>query len=277
MVRNCFTVDVEEWFHVCGVGGPLACEHWNDLPGRVEQTTRDLLDLVDACGVRGTFFVLTWNAERHPDIVRRIVAAGHEIASHGYAHRLIYEQTPETFRDDITRAKATLEDITGTAVLGYRAPSASVTPRSLWALDVLLDVGLRYDSSIFPIRDTLYGLPDADRFPHVIRRRDGRELLEFPLATTRLFGRNVPLAGGGWLRVFPYRYTRWAMRRVNREGHPAVAFVHPWELDPEQPRMRTAGRRGFSTHYVGLRGTYGKLRRLFRDFRFAPLRDVLGL
>ena len=227
--------------------------------------------------MHGTFFVLTWNAERHPDIVRRIVAAGHEIASHGYAHRLIYEQTPETFRDDITRAKATLEDITGTAVLGYRAPSASVTPRSLWALDVLLDVGLRYDSSIFPIRDTLYGLPDADRFPHVIRRRDGRELLEFPLATTRLFGRNVPLAGGGWLRVFPYRYTRWAMRRVNREGHPAVAFVHPWELDPEQPRMRTAGRRGFSTHYVGLRGTYGKLRRLFRDFRFAPLRDVLGL
>ena len=142
---------------------------------------------------------------------------------------------------------------------------------------MLLDVGLRYDSSIFPIRDTLYGLPDADRFPHVIRRRDGRELLEFPLATTRLFGRNVPLAGGGWLRVFPYRYTRWAMRRVNREGHPAVAFVHPWEVDPEQPRMRTAGRRGFSTHYVGLRGTYGKLRRLFRDFRFAPLRDVLGL
>src|SRR5947207_598914 len=118
---------------------------------------------------------------------------------------------------------------------------------------------------------------NTDRFPHVIRRRDGRELLEFPLATTRLFGRNVPLAGGGWLRVFPYRYTRWAMRRVNREGHPAVAFVHPWELDPEQPRMRTAGRRGFSTHYVGLRGTYGKLRRLFRDFRFAPLRDVLGL
>src|SRR5438270_54503 len=126
--------------------------------------------------------------------------------------------------------------------------------------------GLRYASAIFPLRAPRYALPDADRFPHVIRRRDGRELLEFPLATTRLFGRNVPLAGGGWLRVFPYRYTRWAMRRVNREGHPAVAFVHPWEVDPEQPRMRTAGRRGFSTHYVGLRGTYGKLRRLFRDF-----------
>jgi len=274
---NAFSVDVEDWYQVADFDAVVGFADWDRYESRVARNTDRILALCDEVGVRGTFFVLTWNAERHPDIVRRIVAAGHEIASHGYAHRLIYEQTPETFRDDITRAKATLEDITGTAVLGYRAPSASVTPRSLWALDVLLDVGLRYDSSIFPIRDTLYGLPDADRFPHVIRRRDGRELLEFPLATTRLFGRNVPLACGGWLRVFPYRYTRWAMRRVNREGHPAVAFVHPWELDPEQPRMRTAGRRGFSTHYVGLRGTYGKLRRLFRDFRFAPLRDVLGL
>ena len=274
---NAFSVDVEDWYQVADFDAVVGFADWDRYESRVARNTDRILALCDEVGVRGTFFVLTWNAERHPEIVRRIVAAGHEIASHGYAHRLIYEQTPETFRDDITRAKATLEDITGTAVLGYRAPSASVTPRSLWALDVLLDVGLRYDSSIFPIRDTLYGLPDADRFPHVIRRRDGRELLEFPLATTRLFGRNVPLAGGGWLRVFPYRYTRWAMRRVNREGHPAVAFVHPWELDPEQPRMRTAGRRGFSTHYVGLRGTYGKLRRLFRDFRFAPLRDVLGL
>ena len=274
---NAFSVDVEDWYQVADFDAVVGFADWDRHESRVARNTDRILALCDEAGVRGTFFVLTWNAERHPEIVRRIAAAGHEIASHGYAHRLIYEQTPETFRDDITRAKATLEDITGTAVLGYRAPSTSVTPRSLWALDVLLDVGLRYDSSIFPIRDTLYGLPDADRFPHVIRRRDGRELLEFPLATTRLFGRNVPLAGGGWLRVFPYRYTRWAMRRVNREGHPAVAFVHPWEVDPEQPRMRTAGRRGFSTHYVGLRGTYGKLRRLFRDFRFAPLRDVLGL
>jgi len=274
---NAFSVDVEDWYQVADFDAVVGFADWDRHESRVARNTDRILALCDEAGVRGTFFVLTWNAERHPEIVRRIAAAGHEIASHGYAHRLIYEQTPETFRDDITRAKATLEDITGTAVLGYRAPSTSVTPRSLWALDVLLDVGLRYDSSIFPIRDTLYGLPDADRFPHVIRRRDGRELLEFPLATTRLFGRNVPLAGGGWLRVFPYRYTRWALRRVNREGHPAVAFVHPWEVDPEQPRMRTAGRRGFSTHYVGLRGTYGKLRRLFRDFRFAPLRDVLGL
>ena len=274
---NAFSVDVEDWYQVADFDAVVGFADWDRYESRVARNTDRILALCDEAGVHGTFFVLTWNAERHPEIVRRIAAAGHEIASHGYAHRLIYEQTPETFRDDITRAKATLEDITGAAVLGYRAPSTSVTPRSLWALDVLLDVGLRYDSSIFPIRDTLYGLPDADRFPHVIRRRDGRELLEFPLATTRLFGRNVPLAGGGWLRVFPYRYTRWAMRRVNREGHPAVAFVHPWEVDPEQPRMRTAGRRGFSTHYVGLRGTYGKLRRLFRDFRFAPLRDVLGL
>ncbi len=274
---NAFSVDVEDWYQVADFDAVVGFADWDRHESRVARNTDRILALCDEAGVRGTFFVLTWNAERHPEIVRRIAAAGHEIASHGYAHRLIYEQTPETFRDDITRAKATLEDITGTAVLGYRAPSASVTPRSLWALDVLLDVGLRYDSSIFPIRDTLYGLPDADRFPHVIRRRDGRELLEFPLATTRLFGRNVPLAGGGWLRVFPYRYTRWAMRRVNREGHPAVAFVHPWEVDPEQPRMRTAGRRGFSTHYVGLRGTYGKLRRLFQEnHRTSSAREARG-
>src|SRR5207245_2140281 len=205
---NAFSVDVEDWYQVADFDAVVGFADWDRHESRVARNTDRILALCDEAGVRGTFFVLTWNAERHPEIVRRIAAAGHEIASHGYAHRLIYEQTPETFRDDITRAKATLEDITGTAVLGYRAPSASVTPRSLWALDVLLDVGLRYDSSIFPIRDTLSG---------------------------------------------------------------------PWELDPEQPRMRTAGRRGFSTHYVGLRGTYGKLRRLFRDFRFAPLRDVLGL
>jgi len=274
---NGFSVDVEDWYQVADFDAVVAFADWDRYESRVARNTERILALLDEAGIKATFFVLTWNAERHPDIVRRIAAAGHEIASHGYAHRLIYEQTPETFRADVSRAKATLEDIVGRPVLGYRAPSFSVTGRSLWALDVLLECGFRYDSSVFPIRDALYGLPAAERFPHVIHRENGRELLEFPITTTRLFGRNLPLGGGGWLRVFPYAYMRWGMRRVNREGHPAVVFIHPWEVDPEQPRMRTAGQRGFSTHYVGLRRTQAKLRRLFRDFRFGPMRDVLGL
>ncbi|TMA55126.1 MAG: DUF3473 domain-containing protein [Deltaproteobacteria bacterium] len=274
---NGFSVDVEDWYQVADFDAVVAFSNWDRYESRVARNTDRILALLDEAGVTGTFFILTWNAERHPDVVRRIAAAGHEIASHGYAHRLIYEQTPETFRADISRAKATLEDIVGTPVLGYRAPSLSLTGRSLWALDVLLECGFRYDSSVFPIRDALYGLPTAERFPHVIHRENGRELVEFPITTTRLLGRNLPLGGGGWLRVFPYAYMRWGMRRVNREGQPAVVFIHPWEVDPEQPRMRTAGRRGFSTHYVGLGGTQAKLRRLFRDFRFGPMRDVLGL
>jgi len=274
---NGFSVDVEDWYQVADFDAVVAFADWDRYESRVGRNTDRILALLDEVGVKGTFFVLTWNAERHPEIVRRIAAAGHEVASHGYAHRLIYEQTPETFRADVSRAKATLEAITGTAVLGYRAPSFSVTGRSAWALAVLLECGYAYDSSVFPIRDALYGLPTAERFPHVIHRRDGRALWEFPITTTRLAGRNLPLGGGGWLRVFPYRYMRWGMRRVNREGQPAVVFVHPWEVDPEQPRMRTAGRRGFSTHYVGLRGTEAKLHRVLRDFRFAPIREVLGL
>jgi len=275
---NGFSVDVEDWYQVADFEAVVGLPNWDRYESRVAQNTERVLGLLDEAGIRGTFFVLTWNAERQPEIVRRIAAAGHEVASHGYAHRLIYEQTPDAFREDITRAKGILEDLTGTAVLGYRAPSFSITARSLWALDVLIDAGFRYDSSVFPVRDSLYGLPDAQRFPYVICERGGRQLVEFPITTTRAFGRNLPLGGGGYLRMLPYRYMAWGMRRVNQdEGQPAVVYVHPWEVDPEQPRMRTAGRRGFSTHYVGLRGTEAKLRRLLREFRFAPLRDVLEL
>lgn len=275
---NAFSVDVEDWYQVADFDAVVARDAWDRYESRVAANTDRVLGILDDAGVKATFFVLTWNAERHPEIVRRIAAQGHEIASHGYGHRLIYEQTPDTFRDDVARAKRILEDLTGTPVLGYRAPSLSITGKSLWALDVLLECGYRYDSSVFPIRDTLYGLPNAERFPHVIHRANGRELVEFPVTTLRLFGRNLPLGGGGWLRVFPYRYMQLGMRRVNRAEHrPTVVFIHPWEVDPEQPRLETAGRRGFSTHYVGLARTESKVRRLLRDFRFAPLRDVLNL
>jgi polysaccharide deacetylase family protein (PEP-CTERM system associated) len=275
---NGFSVDVEDWYQVADFEAVVGFAAWDRYESRVLQNTERILTLLDEAHVKGTFFVLTWNAERHPEVVRRIAAAGHEVACHGYAHRLIYEQSPEAFRDDVSRAKRTLEDLTGTPVLGYRAPSFSITARSLWALDVLLDCGFRYDSSVFPVKDSLYGLPDARRFPFVIRERDGRGLVEFPITTTRAFGRNLPLGGGGYLRMLPYQYMAWGMRRVNRtEGQPAVVYVHPWEVDPGQPRMRTAGRRGFSTHYVGLAATEAKLRRLLGEFRFAPLRDVLGV
>jgi polysaccharide deacetylase family protein (PEP-CTERM system associated) len=275
---NAFSVDVEDWYQVADFDAVIPFAEWDRYESRVRRNTERILGLLDEAGVKGTFFVLTWNAERHPDIVRGIRGRGHEIATHGYAHRIVYEQTPEEFRADVERAKKTLEDLTGEPVLGYRAPSFSFTARSLWAPDVLLDLGFRYDSSVFPIRDTLYGLPDAARFPYVLRERDGRRLVEFPITTTPLLGRNLPLGGGGYLRLLPYAYMRWGMRRVNRsEGQPALVYVHPWEIDPGQPRVRTAGKRGFSSHYVSLGRTEGKIRRLLRDFRFAPLRDLLDL
>jgi polysaccharide deacetylase family protein (PEP-CTERM system associated) len=276
--QNAFTVDVEDWYQVADFDAVIPFDDWDRYESRVFRNTDRVLALLDEAGVKGTFFVLTWNAERHPEIVRRIAAQGHEVATHGYAHRIVYEQTPEQFRADVARAKKTLEDIIGEPVLGYRAPSFSFTIKSLWAPDVLLDLGLRYDSSIFPVKDALYGLPDADRFPYVLRERDGKKLIEFPITTTPFLGRNLPLGGGGYLRLLPYLYMRWGMRRVNRgEGRSALVYVHPWELDPEQPRLKTAGKRGFSSHYVNLASTESKLKRLLRDFRFVPMRDLLDL
>jgi polysaccharide deacetylase family protein (PEP-CTERM system associated) len=276
--QNAFTVDVEDWYQVADFDAVIPFGDWDRYESRVLRNTERVLALLDEAGVKGTFFVLTWNAERHPEIVRTIAAQGHEVATHGYAHRIVYDQTPEEFRADVARAKKTLEDIVGEPVLGYRAPSFSFTTKSLWAPDVLLDLGLRYDSSIFPVKDALYGLPDADRFPYVLRERDGRKLIEFPITTTPFLGRNLPLGGGGYLRLLPYLYMRWGMRRVNRgEGKSALVYVHPWELDPEQPRLKTAGKRGFSSHYVNLASTESKLKRLLRDFRFVPMRDLLDL
>jgi polysaccharide deacetylase family protein (PEP-CTERM system associated) len=275
---NAFTVDVEDWYQVADFDAVIPFTEWDRCESRVLRNTERVLALLDEADVKGTFFVLTWNAERFPEVVRRIAAGGHEIATHGYAHRIVYEQTPEEFRADVARAKKTLEDLTGEPIVGYRAPSFSFTTKSLWAPDVLLDLGFRYDSSVFPVRDALYGLPDAARFPYLLRERDGRRLVEFPITTTPLFGRNLPLGGGGYLRLLPYHYMRWGMRRVNRgEGQPALVYIHPWELDPEQPRMKTAGKRGFSSHYVNLRTTEAKVRRLLRDFAFAPMRDLLDV
>jgi polysaccharide deacetylase family protein (PEP-CTERM system associated) len=274
---NAFSVDVEDWYQVSDFESVVEFSAWDRFESRVARNTERVLGVLDQHGVKGSFFVLTWNAERHPAIVRRIADAGHEIASHGYRHRLIYEQSRAEFRDDVLRSKKILEDLVGQPIWGYRAPSFSLTAKSLWALDVLLECGFRYDSSIFPVTDRLYGIPNARRFPFVIRAEGGRDLVEFPMSTARALGRNWPLGGGAYLRLLPYGYLRWGIRRVNGEGQPALVYIHPWELDPGQPRIRAAGKRGVSTHYINLNRTEGRLRRLLRDFSFTRVRDVLRL
>jgi polysaccharide deacetylase family protein (PEP-CTERM system associated) len=213
-VVNAMTIDVEDYFHVSAFDGLVSRDRWDQLESRVCANTERLLGLFSEQGVTATFFVLGWVAERFPDLVSRIAGLGHEVASHGYGHRLIYEQTRDAFREDVRRAKDILESLTGKRVDGYRAPSYSITPQSLWALDVLLGEGHRYDASIFPIRHDRYGIPSSPRHPHVVRRENG-SLVEAPGSTVRIGGMNLPVAGGGYFRILPYAWTQWGIRRLN--------------------------------------------------------------
>jgi polysaccharide deacetylase family protein (PEP-CTERM system associated) len=273
-VLNAMSVDVEDYFQVSAFDAVVPRNAWERFESRVEANTDRLLRLFDECGVKATFFVLGWVADRHPALVSRIAAAGHEIASHGYGHRLIYEQSPDDFREDVRRAKAVLEDASGMKVLGYRAPSFSVTRRSLWALDVLLGEGYHYDASIFPVHHDRYGIPDAPREIHRIVR-DGGALLEVPPSTVRLLGANLPVAGGGYFRLLPFWWTRWGIDRVNRvERRPVVFYLHPWEVDPDQPRLRASALSRFR-HYRNLDETEPRLRALCRRFSFTTVAHVL--
>lgn len=275
-VGNAMSVDVEDYFHVSVFERTVPRSSWSDLHSRVVANTERLLDLFDEFSVRSTFFVLGWVAEREPALVRRICARGHELASHGYGHQLVYDLTPEAFRADVRRAKQLLEDASGQAVAGYRAPSFSVTERSLWALDVLIDEGHTYDASIFPIRHDRYGIPDAPRHAHRIERTNGRALFEVPGSTVRVGPTNLPVAGGGYFRILPYAWTRWGIARLNRvERRPAIFYIHPWEIDPEQPRL-PASALGRFRHYRNLDKTIGRLRSLLTDFRFGTVADVLS-
>lgn len=274
-VVNAMSIDVEDYFHVSAFDGIVPRSEWAKMESRVTRNTERLLDIFREHGVRSTFFVLGWVAERHPGLVRAIADAGHEIASHGYAHRLIYDQTLTAFRDDVRRAKALLEDACGRHVIGYRAPSYSITPRSLWALDVLLEEGYQYDSSIFPIRHDRYGIPVSARRPYLIPRDRG-ELVEVPGSTTKMGPLNLPVAGGGYFRIFPYWWTRWGISRVNRlERRPAIFYLHPWEIDPDQPRLK-AGRLSRFRHYRNLQHTEARLRQLVTDFKFDALDRVVA-
>ncbi len=273
-VANAMTVDVEDWFQVQAFAGTLPRDQWEILPRRVEANTDAFLEMFARAGVHATFFTLGWVADRHPALVRRIVAAGHELASHGYAHRLAHEQTPADFRDDVGRARRILEDVGGVAVAGYRAPTFSINTRNPWAFDVLADEGYTYSSSIFPIRHDLYGMPDAPRVPH---RVAGGRLLEIPMTTVRLGGRNLPCAGGGYFRLLPYALFRAGLKRVNRsEGACGIFYTHPWEIDPGQPRVEAAPRMAKFRHYLNIGRTAGRIRQLLRDFAWDRVDKVFS-
>lgn len=268
---NALTIDVEDYFQVSALAPYIPRDQWDSIPCRVEANVDRILALLERHEARATFFTLGWVAERHPQVVRRIVAGGHELASHGYAHLRATEQSPELFLADIRLAKAVLEDVGGVEVAGYRAPSFSIGEANPWALDCILEAGYRYSSSIYPVKHDHYGVPDAPRFPY--RSRDG--LLELPLTTVRWLDRNWPASGGGFFRLLPYGVSRRLIERVNRvDGKPAIFYVHPWEIDPEQPRVAGTNARTRFRHYVNLHRTEQRLGRLLQDFRWGRMDQV---
>lgn len=277
MLENAFSVDVEDYFQVAALADAVSRSDWAELESRVERNTQDLLELLRRYQVKATFFVLGWVAERYPGLVREIEALGHELGAHGYDHRPVNEQARDEFRADVRRSKRILEDIAGAEVIGYRAPTYSIVGDTLWALDILLEEGYRYDSSIFPILHDRYGIPNATRFPGVVNTVSGSSLLEFPISTVRILGTNLPFVGGGYLRHFPMRYILWGIRRVNVvERQPVILYVHPWEIDPDQPSMPVGPLNRFR-HYRNLDQTQQRLELLLDRFQFTPVRKVLGL
>ena len=274
-IPNALTVDVEDYFHVAALAPSIQRDSWISRESRVVGNTQKLLAIFEEFDVRGTFFVLGWVAERYPQLVRDIAAHGHEIACHGYSHRLVYEQSPQEFYQETHRAKNLLQEITGSAVLGYRAASYSIVRESLWALDILVELGFVYDSSIFPVRHDRYGIPDAERAPHRMATPTGKSIVEWPLATARILGFRLPVAGGGYFRLLPYWLSRWGLASINRrELRPFVFYLHPWEIDPAQPRVSASWLSRFR-HYTNLGKCEERLRRLLAEFRFSTARDGL--
>ncbi len=272
-MKNALTIDVEDYFQVSAFAPYIRREDWDCLPCRVERNVDVILALLDDADTQATFFTLGWIAERYPQVVRRIVDSGHELASHGYGHERASDLAPGAFREDIVRAKHLLEDLGGVAVRGYRAPSFSINGNNAWAMDELQDAGYAYSSSIYPVRHDHYGMPDAPRFPYRPRGENG--ILELPPTTVPLFGRNLPAAGGGWFRLLPYEVSRWMLRRVNvSERAPCMFYFHPWEIDAEQPRPQGLSTRTRFRHYVNLQRMPGRLRQLLTDFAWDRVDSV---
>lgn len=270
-ITNAFTCDVEDYFQVSALAQHFPREGWDAVPCRVERNVDRILALLDGHGARGTFFTLGWIAERFPQLIRRIADNGHEVASHGYGHERASAMTPEAFTADIRLAKAVLEDITGQGVSGYRAPSFSIGTNNLWAHDCIAEAGYAYSSSVYPVKHDHYGIPGAPRFPW--RLESG--LMEVPVTTLRAFGRNWPAGGGGFFRLLPYLVSRWQIARVNAaDKRPAIFYFHPWEIDPEQPRVREATAKTRFRHYINLERTESRLDRLLSDFAWGRADEV---
>lgn len=270
---NAMSVDLEDWFCVYNLSGAIPRKRWDDCESRVGANTRRLLELFAKHDVRATFFVLGWIAERHPGLIAEISERGHEIATHGYSHTMLTELSPLEFEEDLKKALAVTQKSTRDPIVGFRAPSFSLTSRTMWALDVLSRHGIRYDSSVYPVaHHPDYGIPDAELSIHQITD----SVTEFPLGCAELFGARVPCSGGGYFRMMPYPATRWLLERCNRQGRPFVFYIHPWEIDPGQPRVPAPALKRFR-HYINLDKTHDRLDRLLGSFRFTSIRDILHL
>ena len=273
-IKNALTIDVEDYFHVAALASSIPTSKWDSLECRVEKNTDKLLELFASKNVTATFFTLGWVAERFPQIVKKIAGAGHEVASHGYSHQLIYNQSPEVFKEETHKSKVILEDIIQQEVIGYRAASYSITERSKWALDILCDLGFKYDSSIFPVKHDLYGIPGSPRWPYKLETDQKNTIVEFPISTFNIANYKLPIAGGGYFRLFPYWFTKLGLGSINRENEPFVFYLHPWEVDPQQPKVQASWFSMFR-HYNNLDKCYSRLEQLLNDFEFTTVEDVL--
>lgn len=274
-ILNALSFDVEEYFQVSNFEKIIKRESWEKSESRLEIGLNKILSILKEKNVQATFFVLGWTAQRHPLLIKRILDGGNEIATHGYEHKLIYAQSPQEFEADLKKSMAIIESITGVKVLGFRAPSFSVTTDSLWALEVLAKNGLKYDASIFPILHHRYGIENANRFPHRINN-ENYSIMEYPCSTVRIMGKNIPFSGGGYLRLLPYTLIKKFIYILNKQNKSVMVYLHPWEFDPAQPRIKTNFLNGFR-HYFNLESTEKKLRRLLEDFEFTMVKDVLGI
>lgn len=274
-MTNILSIDVEDYFHVAALAKNIPVDDWENRECRVEQNTHKLLDMFDQAGVKATHFVLGWVADRYPNLIKEIDERGHEVACHGYSHQLVYNQTPEVFREETKRSKDLLENIICKPVRGYRAASYSITRKSLWALDILVEAGFKYDSSIFPVRHDNYGIPGFPTEPHMLETPSGARLAEYPLSTYKLLGQTLPVAGGGYFRLYPYWLSRFFYKNINGNGKPFVFYLHPWEIDPDQPRIKTNAFSRFR-HYNNLDKCEDRLTKLLSEFSFATMDSVLG-
>ena len=273
---NAMTVDVEDYFQVSAFEPYIAKAQWETLPHRVEVNTHKILDLFKEKNVKATFFTLGWVAERYPDLIKRIIADGHELACHGYDHTRVTEQTPEQFRNDVSKTKKLLEDMSGKQVNGYRAASYSICASNLWALNILQEEGFKYSSSIYPVKHDLYGIPDAPRF--IYEPIENQNFKEIPITTVRFGDKNFPCGGGGFFRFYPYALSKWAFNRVNhQEDEPGIFYFHPWEIDPEQPKQHGLSLKTRTRHYLNLNRMENRIKRLLTDFNWDTMEHVFQI